>query len=52
MTNITKAMYYVGATTVGIGNITFKNSLFEFVNTGNIAFFNILKLLNPAFLVN
>ena len=48
MTNITKAMYYVGATTVGIGNITFKNSLFEFVNTGNIAFFNTTKTVKPS----
>ena len=48
MTNITKAMYYVGATTVGIGNITFKNSLFEFVNTGNIAFFNTTKTAKPS----
>lgn len=48
MTNITKAMYYVSATTVGIGNITFKNSLFEFVNTGNIAFFNTTKTTKPS----
>lgn len=48
MTNITKAMYYVSATTVGIGNITFKNSLFEFVNTGNIAFFNTTKTAKPS----
>lgn len=48
MTNITKAMYYVGKTTVGIGNITFKNSLFEFVNTGNIAFFNISSTVDPS----
>lgn len=48
MTNITKAMYYVSATTVGIGNITFKNSLFEFVNTGNIAFFNTTATVKPS----
>lgn len=48
MTNITKAMYYVSATTVGIGNITFKNSLFEFVNTGNIAFFNTTGTIKPS----
>ena len=48
MTNITKAMYYVSATTIGIGNITFKNSLFEFVNTGNIAFFNTTATVKPS----
>lgn len=48
LTNITKAMYYVSATTVGIGNITFKNSLFEFTNTGNIAFFNTTNTVNPS----
>ncbi len=48
MTNLTKAMYYVGKTTVGIEKITLKNSLFEFVNTGNIPFFNISGTLTPS----
>lgn len=48
ISNLTKAMYYVSNTSVGIGNIHFTGSVFEFVNNGNIAFFNISNTSNPS----
>lgn len=48
ISNITKAMYYISNTSVGIKNIHFTRSVFEFVNTTNIAFFNISNTQKPS----